>query len=158
MSFVLAPNVDLLVSLAVTLIKLDDTLITASSEKDVNFAAKKVILSNHFDPWCGWRPADDDHLRWVQFDMKQDVTVWGVVVKAPCNVDFPGEKVTSFEVVMSGDEVKWSDVSGILSPNYEGETAYCWFDGIGTARWWRIYVLGWLNHPTVKADLIGEMP
>ena len=70
----------------VAYLQISDRLITASSEGwEANHEAHRVRMDRYFDFACAWSATRDDRNPWVQFDMEQDVTVWGVVVKPRCD-------------------------------------------------------------------------
>ena len=136
---------------------ISDASITASSERDVNHAAKRVRINRYLDYACAWSAAPDDHKPWIQFDMEQEVTVWGVLVKPPCIESYSFPKFTSLKVTMSEDGVKWTDVSDtliIFDPN--DQQLITWFDEPLTAQNWKLQIFQWYSVPTMKADLIGK--
>ena len=133
---------------------ISDASITASSEWGTYHEAERVRLNRYFGPACAWAAGRFDVTPWVQFDMEQDVTVWGVVMKPRCDTN---QRVTSFQVSSSVRGTRWCDVSGRITPDYSvNETSTSWLDEPVTARYWRIKVLAFLNHPSMKADLIGQ--
>ena len=141
-------------NLAVSL-DISDSSITASSEWGTYHEAERVRLNRYFGLACAWAAGGNDRAPWVQFDMEQDVTVWGVVMKPRCDAD---QRVTFFQVSSSEDGTRWCDVSERITPDYSVDrTSTSWFDEPVTARYWRIKVLAFLNHPSMKADLIGEV-
>ena len=143
-----------------TLVKyldISDTSITASSERNVQHAAKRVRVDRYLDYACAWAAAPNDRKVWIQFDMEQDVTVWGVLWKPRCDEPYTDQRVTSLKVVMSNDRVRWHDVSEVITPNYSVDNiSTSWFDEAATAQYWRIQVLAWHIQPSLKADLLGH--
>ena len=139
-------------------VDISDALITASSESDVHHTAKEVRWKrNSSDCFPAWVAASDDRAPWVQFDMEQDVTVWGVAVKPRCDDLYTNQRVTSFKVAASKDRRKWSYVSRVTSANFSVDNLFIsWFDEAATAQNWRIEVLSWQHQPAMKADLIGQ--
>ena len=138
-------------------LKIRDALITASSERNANHAAKRVKTYDYFDHACAWAAAADDRAPWVQFDMEQTVTVWGVLVRPRCDEPYTDQRVTTLQVAMSERGMKWNDVSGVISTNYSVEQeSISWFDEAFTARYWKIQLLSWVIQPSMKADLIGQ--
>ena len=136
---------------------ISDSSITASSASNVNHSAKRVRFGSSFDCASAWAAAVDDRVPWVQFDMEQKVTVWGVAVKAQCNEPSTNQGVTSLKVATSKDRRKWSPVSWLITANYSvGNLSVSWFNKAATAQNWRIEVLSWQHQPTMKADLIGQ--
>ena len=146
--------------LLVDYLDISDALITASSELSALHAAKLVKLNRHSDNASAWNAATDDSAPWIQFDMEQEVTVWGVVVeptlRATANAS-AGQGVTLLSVAKSDDGVKWSDISGVLNTDYSvNHTSTSWFEEAVTARYWRIQLLAWETEPSLRADLIGQ--
>ena len=136
---------------------ISDTLITASSERNVNHAAKRVRLNSYNNFACAWSPASEDPAPWVQFDMEQEVTVSGVVVKPRCDEPYTRQRVTSFKVAKSDDGVLWQDASGVIPTDYRvNQNSVSWLDVDTTARYWRIKPLTWHIQLSMKADLIGQ--
>ena len=142
--------------LLVEYLEISDALITASSELSFNHAANRVRLNCYLDYACAWSPAADDPKPWVQFDMEQDVTVWGVVVKPRCDHPYTNQRVTLLKVFRSDDEVLWQDASGVISANYSFyHDSTIWLDEATSARYWKIEALAWKVQLSMKADLIG---
>ena len=136
---------------------ISDASITASSEHNTNHTAKRVRVDCYLDYACAWAAARDESTPWVQFDMEQEVTVWGVLVKARCDKPYTDQRVTSLKVVMSNDRVRWHDASEVINPNYSVEgLSTSWFDEAATAQYWRIQILKWHIQPFMKADLLGH--
>ena len=135
-------------------LNIEDDLITSSSVLGVNHEAHRVILNHYFDRACAWAAGNADPAPWVRFDMGQEVTVWGVVAKPRC--DYPSQQVSSLQVFKSDDGVNWCTASGVITTDYSvDDTSTTWFNEAWTARYWRIDPVTWLNHPSMKADLIG---
>ena len=137
-------------------LNIDDSSITASSSWGAKHEAYRVRLDRYFDLACAWCGKNDEPRPWVRFDMGQEVTGWGVVVKPRCDSPHTNQQVTSLQVFKSDDDVKWCGVSDVITTDYSiDKTSTSWFDEAATARYWRINVLTWLTHPSMKADLIG---
>ena len=138
-----------------------DGLISASSEFSI-YVARQVRTNGHLNSTYGWTPDVDDREPWVQFNMEQVVTVWGVVVMLSGNDPNTEEKITSLKVAASGDGVKWNDVSDVMFTNYNkvdrGMFSTSWFKKASQAQYWRINVLAWQNRISMQADLIGQIP
>ena len=134
-----------------------DASITVSSERNTNHAAKRVRMSSYDNFPCAWIAASDDQMPWVQFDMEQDVTVWGVVLKIQCDYPYTSPRVISLKVVRSDDGVQWKDASDVISANYSVyNSSTSWLDEATTARYWKIEVLTWHIKLPIKADFIGQ--
>ena len=137
---------------------INDAFITASSDL-VSFPAKQVRMENSLGSLCAWVAKPNDPTPWVQFDMEQDVTVWGVDVRPGCDSMYVQQRITSLKVSMSGDQVKWNDVTDAITIVYENNqhpNSLLWFDEVATARNWRIYILDWEYLPSMKADFLGQ--
>ena len=145
-------------------LKLRDDLITASSEYNVYHAANRVrihSLSECDGPsWCA---AIDDPEPWVQFDFEQDVTVWGILVKTPCDGRNVDHQVGVLRATKSDDGVEWCNASKWLFVQYgpvdgNSNIGRCTFsETFNTARFWRIYVEISDNIPSMKVELIGTV-
>ena len=145
------------VGFLVDYLDLDDASITASSERNVNHAAKRVRINRYLDNACAWAAAGTDNTPWVQFDMEQEVTAWGLLVKLPCGEPQTSYRVTALKVTMSQDGVRWNDVSGTLTMSYTShQESTSWFDEPATSRNWKLQVIHWNGEPTMKADLFGQ--
>ena len=117
-------------------------------------------ITTNLEHLSAWIADTHDYAPWVKFDMEQEVTVWGVIVTmVPASPERDiFLKVTSIKVSMSGDGVKWNDVSGVISTVYKGtpNISLSWFDEAATARNWKIDVVAWEYLPSMQADLLGE--
>ena len=154
--FRLEPNQDDLAYL-VSDMNIRDASITASSERNTTHAAKRVRINRYDDDESAWAPAAIDHAPWVQFDMEQDVTVWGIVMKPRCDDPHTDQRVTLVKVARSDYGVQWQDTSNIISADYSVyEISTSWLDEATTARYWRIEVVTWHAELFMKADLIGR--
>ena len=137
-------------------LNISDASITASSERNANHSAKRVRVDRYLDYACAWVPAHDERKPWVQFDMEQEVTVWGVFVKPRCDEPYTDQRVASLIVGVSDNRERWRDVSGVMRIIYSNRpNATVWFNEAARAQHWRIYLLTWPSHPALKADLIG---
>ena len=157
-SFLLVPSMQDL-SYLVKNMNSRDVQIHASSQFSI-YVANNVKMNPNMDSVYGWTPDSDDLAPWVQFDLEQVVTVWGVVVKLTGSNSFTDGRITSLKVATSGEGVRWSDVSDVLITNYNNRTmrSDSWFKKAARAKYWRINVLAWQNRISMKADLIGEIP
>ena len=139
---------------------ISNALITASSERSALHAAKLVRLNRYSDNTSAWTAATDDPAPWVQFDMEQEVTVWGVIVKPRQRLTgrpSGAQGVALLSVVNSADGVEWRDISGVMSTDYSvNHTSTSWFEEAVTARYWRIQLLAWNIEPSMRADVIGQ--
>ena len=147
---------------------ISNALITASSRRSAIYAADQVRMNRYAEYANAWTAAAADPAPWVQFDMEQEVTVWGVVVQPTKHftwgaffwdvVVHTSEGVTLFNVVHSNDRVNWFDKSGILTADYSvSHISTSWFEEVVTARYWRIRLLAWKTTPSMRADLIGRL-
>ena len=152
-----APNKDHLQYL-VEYLDVSDASVTASSERNADCTAKRVKTYRYVDYPCAWAAARDDPAPWVQFDMQQEVAVWGILVMTGCyDSSVTDERVTTLQVAMSQKGVKWNDASGVITTNYSvGQMSVSWFAEVLTAQYWRIYLLSWVSRPSMKADLLGQ--
>ena len=133
--------------------------IRASSQFSINSAAKQVRMNHYLDSTYGWTPHFDDLAPWVQFDMEEVVTVWGVVVRLPGINPYIYERIRSLKVAMSEYAVKWRDASDVIITSYNTDDmlSISWFRKAATAQYWRINALTWQDQISMKADLIGHV-
>ena len=111
---------------------------------------------DRYSDWT-WTPAPDDHAPWVQFDMEQEVTAWGVVVKFRRDEQYTNQIATSLKVATSVDRLKWNDVSRVLPTNHTTyPSSVTWLEKAAAAQYWRIHVRGWYKQPSIKAELVGQ--
>ena len=137
----------------------DDT-ISASSfhNNDENHAAKRVRLGLYTDYCCGWLGwISTDPTPWVQFDMGVEVTVWGLLLKKRCDPPYDVQMVLSCDVTFSHDGDAWMTAAENLVASYpDGISSAVWLQHPMSGRYWRIHPLTWVQHPAMKADLIGS--
>ena len=139
---------------------ISDNAITASSyllNNDV-YAPKRVRLGSYTSFCCGWAAyVSIDPTPWVQFDMGVAVTVWGLLLKKRCDPPHDQQKVLSYDVTFSHDGDAWMTAAeNVVAPYPDGSTSVAWLQYPISARYWRIHPVTWLNHPSVKVDLIGR--
>ena len=139
---------------------ISDASITASSERGVNHAAKLVRIDRYYEHYCGWTAAAGDHAPWVQLDMQQEVTAWGVFVKFRCDEEYINDVglLAILKVATTVDRLRWDFVSRQqISNDPIYKPLYSWFEEAVTAQYWRLHLLGWGDQPTIKADLVGQL-
>ena len=140
---------------------ISDDAISASSwygNTNEEHAAKRVRLGLYTDLACAWAAlVDTDPTPWLQFDMGVAVTVWGLVLKARCDPPFQQQKVVSCDVTSSHDGDAWMAAAENLVASYpDGISSVVWLQHPISGRYWRIHPLTWVEHPSMKADLIGR--
>ena len=144
----------------VAYLDISDNAITASSyllSNDV-YAPKRVRLGRYTSFCCGWAAyVETDPSPWVQFDMGVAVTVYGLLLKERCDPPWDQQKVLSCDVTFSHNGDAWMTAAENLVASYpDGRTSVLWLQHPISAGYWRIHPLTWVNHPSVKADLIGR--
>ena len=136
---------------------ISDALISASSEHSSVAGAKRVRMDNYFDFSCAWAAGQTDVRPWVQFNMGEVVTVWGVIMKPRCDPPYDVQRVLSYQLEKSDNGNSWSEASDVITADYSfDETSISWLSHPAKAQYWRIAVISSQVHPSMKADLIGK--
>ena len=139
---------------------ISDDAITASSylKHDDYYVPKRVRLGRYTSFCCGWvANVAADPTPWVQFDMGVEVTVWGLVVQKRCDPPWDQQKVLSCDVTFSHDGDAWMTAAeNLVAPYQDGSTSVAWLQHPVSGHYWRINPLTWVDHPSMKADLIGR--
>ena len=138
---------------------ISDDAISASSyfENRDDHGPKRVRLGVYTSYRCGWVPSLSDPTPWVQFDMGVAVTVWGLLLKKRCDPPSYNDEVLSCDVTFSHDGDAWMTAAENLVTSYpDGTISVAWLHHPISGRYWRIHPLTWVEHPSMKADLIGR--
>ena len=137
---------------------ISDDAITASSywENRTDHLPKRVRIGRYTSFPCAWLPWSVND-QWLQFDMGVAVTVYGLVLKKRCDPPYNQQQVLSYNVTFSHDGDAWMTAAETLTAFYpDGITSVAWLHYPISGRYWRIHPLTWVEHPSMKADLIGR--
>ena len=140
---------------------LPDSVITASSywHDDIRHSPERARIDNYFNLACAWA-ADSrfDFAPWIQISLPGQYEVIGVYIRQRCDyVQYP----TVVNVTTSVDDVLWQDVVieediATRYSDYDKEGSISiWFHRSYTTRYWKIYIVEYVGHPSMKCDLIG---
>ena len=144
---------------------LSDSVFTASSHyknKD-DTTAKRARIDNYFSRACAWLAQDTsiDSAPWLQVTLPVQFEVIGVYIKQRCDsksLQYP----TVIDVATSVDDKSWQAVvkgeniaTRYSSYDKQGSVSV-WFSRSYTTRYWKINIVEFHNHPSMKCDLIGR--
>ena len=108
---------------------------------------------------CSW--AANQHLsnHWLQITLPIRFVIVGVFIKQRCDSGNSHQVPTRIKVARSDDGVIWMDVlenvpCSIYSADGQGSATF-WFNREYTERYWRVYILAYSGHPSMKCDLMG---
>ena len=108
---------------------------------------------------CSWAASPGENINWLQITLPTKYVIAGVYLEQRC--DDPSQYPTRIRVVRSEDGHAWVDVvedaavpSSIYTADGQG-FATVWFEQEYRGRYWRIYILQFVVHPSMKSDLIG---
>ena len=141
---------------------LPDSVFTASSYWANNTAhsPKRARIDNYFTSACAWAAAYKkyDFAPWLKITLPGEFEVIGVYIRQRCDiVQYP----TVIDVTTSVDDVLWQDVvieEDIATRYTDYDTqgsVSLWFPRSYTTRYWKIYIIEYNRHPSMKCDLIG---
>ena len=141
---------------------LADSVFTASSIRSyggVPHAPEKARLDNYFNTPCGWAAGDKITGEWLQIILPETYEVVGVLIKQRCDNTLQYPKI--IDVTTSVDDVSWQDVvigediaTRYSSYDKQGSVSV-WFSRKYTSQYWKIYIVEFERHPSMKCDLIG---
>ena len=129
---------------------------SASSYHNDAFKAYKASIDYiDYSGVCSWG-AENMHVSWLQMSLPAEYEVIGAYIKQRC--DFP-QYVTRVKISRSANGVSWQTVIESEDLTYDSydQQGSCsvLFPQTYTDRFWRIHVLAYERHPSMKADLIG---
>ena len=141
----------------VAFLAITDASITASTVYSPSHGPERVRLDKYSEYPCAWVALINEPRPWVQFDMGELVTVWGVIMKPRCDPPWDVQRILSFQLGKSDDGTSWSYVSDVVTADYSvNKTSVSWITHPTRAQYWRIEVVSWQEAPSMKADLIGK--
>ena len=122
------------------------------------------VHSDVYDPYkasidttgehCSW--ASKQNPSWLQMTLPTEYVVFGAYIKQRCDyLQYP----TRVKITRSADGASWQTVieSEDLSYDFYDTQGSCsvWFAQTYRDRFWRIHVLAFYHHASMRADLIG---
>ena len=159
----IVPSLDLTVSqefcqptkvYIIFLYNLPDSVFSASSWHGGHDAYKANL---NVDASCSW--VGNDQSPWLQMTLPSQYVVVGTVIKPRCDRCCRQHYVTRVKISTSVDGVNWETViesEDVIHDVYNGfGKCSVWFPRSYTNRYWRIHVLSFQNHSSMKSDLIG---
>ena len=106
---------------------------------------------------CSWVGTDPPH--WLQMSLPTEYVVSGVLIKQRCDSCCHNQYATTVKITRSADGSSWEiviDSEDLTYDSYDGHgSAIVWFPRAHIAKYWRIQILNYNAHPSMKADLIG---
>ena len=141
---------------------LPDSVFTASSYwgNGNGQSPKRARIDNYFTGACAWaaRYKIFDFGPWLKITLPGQYEVIGVYIRQRYDiVQYP----TVVNVTTSVDDVLWQDVvigediANRYSDYYTQGSVSLWFPRSYATRYWNIYILKYVSHPSMKCDLIG---
>ena len=89
--------------------------------------------------------------------MSVAVTVYDLALKKPWDAGFDQYQVLSCGVTFSRDGNAWMTAAENLVAFYpDGITSIAWPHHPISSHYWRTYPLTWVDHPSMRANLIGR--
>ena len=140
---------------------LPDNVYSASSfhNNHESFAARRARLDNYMDYGCCWAAGSNADIRpWLKISLPGDYEVVGIYIRQRCDyLQYP----TIVDVTTSVDDVSWQDVvvGEDIAARYSSYDTQgfvtVWFSRSYTTRYWKIYIVQFIDYPAMKSDLIG---
>ena len=106
---------------------------------------------------CGWAAGVGHNDPWLAITLPTQYMIIGVLIKKRCDA---AQYATEVDIKTSPDDSTWQDVSNNVDLNvlYDANmAAYVWFTEIYTTRFWKVYITGYYDHPTMKCDVMGRV-
>ena len=140
---------------------LPDSVFTASSYwRNNRHTPERARIDNYFTGACAWaaRYKVFDFGPWLKITLPGQYEVINVYIRQRCDsVQYP----TIVNVTTSVNDVYWQDVvieeyiaTRYSSYDKQGSVSV-WFPRSYTTRYWKIYIVEYVGHPSMKCDLIG---
>ena len=134
---------------------LSDDVYSASSFHDSwpGHAPFRGRLDDYFNLGCGWSAGVGD--AWLQISLPTAAAAYnveGIVIKKRCDITQYATKIT---IKRSDDGQHWQDVLVNVDLVYEHDTAVVLFTTSFDSLCWRVYVVSFVNHASMKFDVIG---
>ena len=100
---------------------------------------------------CSW--AAKNNPCWLQMTLPTEYVVFGAYIKQRCDLlQYP----TRVKITRSVDGASWQTVIESEDLSYDSQkSCSVWFPQTYTDRFWRIHVLAFYGHASMRADLIG---
>lgn len=147
--------------LGVSYIQLSDAQITSSSVHMYNHEAYRVRIDNYLSWACCWGAAFGNPLKWVKFDLLDNYVVIGLLVRARCDPPYTIQRAKVVLIEHALDNSNWLiPTNGELELVRHGivpDSYTHWFSHKISARYWKIYILDYQDHPVRKGDFIGKV-
>ena len=108
---------------------------------------------------CSWAANHRLSNHWLQITLPTKYVIVGVFIKQRCDSPHHHQVPTRIRVARSEDGVVWVDVlenvpCSIYSADGKGSATF-WFSREYRDRYWRVYILAYSVHPSMKCDLVG---
>ena len=129
----------------------------SSAINDKHGAGRAAINFITDDVACSWA-AEDTNSAWLQMTLPTKYVVMGTLIKQRCDGTYV-QYATRVRIATSVEGVTWQTVVESESLSYDSDdgegSATVMFPQSYTNRYWRIYLISYHSHPSMKADLIG---
>ena len=132
------------------------SVFSASSSLDGHESNFAHLNFNGHRP-CAW--VGSGSTPWLQMTLPTEYVVVGALIQQRCDSPYHTQYATRVKVTTSVDGVNWQTIiesEDVVYDVYSGPGKYSvWFPRSYINRYWRIHVLNYNIHPSVRADLIG---
>ena len=130
---------------------------SASSTHSSGYAPQKASIDSIVSQECSWAAASNPS--WLQMTLPTEYVVVGSIIKQRCDLRDGFQYATRVKITRSVDGVSWLTViesEDLIYDSYDAQgSCSVWFPQAFTDRFWRLHILLYERHPSMKADLIG---
>ena len=135
---------------------LSDDAFSASSEFNKNHSAKLARLNSE-PKYANWSSKKCDENQWVQIDLGEVKTIWGVCTQGRYNSD---QWVKSYGLLISSDGKNWDCVGENIVANFDRDgLSEFLFDAPQLTRFVRFQPTSWHQWISMRADVLyGDAP
>ena len=138
---------------------LPSSVYSASTTHSSEYPPYKASIDYIVSYRCSWA-AVYNVPSWLQMILPTEYVVAGTVIRQRCDTSTDGLQYASrVKITRSVDGVSWQTVierEDLIYDSYDGQgSCSVWFSQIYLDRFWRIHIINFVGHPSMRADLIG---
>ena len=139
--------------------QLPSSVYSASTTHSSEYPPYKASIDYIVSYRCSWAAVYQVQ-SWLQMILPTEYVVVGTVIRQRCDTSAHGLQYASrVKITRSADGVSWQTViesENLIYDSYDGQgSCSVWFSQPHTDRFWRIHIINFVGHPSMKADLIG---